>query len=276
MKKITRSFIKKLLPERQKRGDKRSAGVLLCVCGSNLYPGAALLSTAAACRSGAGLVYLASDKEVCRASVLKTPECVCLPFEDGQSGKDLILKKLPLVSAVLFGCGTGQTGEKADILKAVLKASCVPVIIDADGLNILSSCPDILKDAACPVILTPHGRELSRLLSGASCESAASFAEKYGVTLVCKGAETRVYEWDAEYLLNAPCSALSKGGSGDVLAGITASLAAQGASPLAAALCGVYIHSRAGRLLAGKLSAYSALPSDLIAVLPRVFKRLSR
>ncbi|MBQ7623845.1 MAG: NAD(P)H-hydrate dehydratase [Clostridia bacterium] len=277
MKRITEALIKKLLPRRDERGDKRDAGALLCVCGSEAYPGAALISTRAAYRSGAGLVYLLSAPSVCLSSVIKTPECVVLPCGSPEDALSLLSsEKAPRVNAILYGCGVGDKKENAEALKYLLKTCSVPLIIDADGLNILSRHIYFLEYAACPVILTPHSRERTRLLEGASLSSPEEFSAKYGVTLVCKGAETRVFSGGKEYGLDAPCSALAKGGSGDALAGITASFACQGAPALSAALCGVYVHSEAGKYLSETLSPYSALPSDLCDALPEVFKRLSR
>ena len=141
------------------------------------------------------------------------------------------MEKIKKAKAVLFGCGLSQSEDGAEILKYLIENCRVPLIIDADGLNILSKNPGFLAKKHENIILTPHIRELARLRDAFSAKAPA-IAEKYGLTVVCKGSCTRIFGKSEEYVLNAPNSALSKGGSGDVLAGIIASLAAQGAEPL--------------------------------------------
>ncbi len=283
MTNIDAKLAKAALPPRTDLSDKRSFGQLLCICSSRSMPGAAVIACRAAYRSGVGLVRLISAENACAAACGATPECVlspvpCVPegFISADACLDLLSDGgLSHYSAVLFGCGVGVSREGRRILSFLLKNCSAPLITDADGLNILSAHPDLLRGDHENVILTPHARELERLLSGFGLGSPRELADKYRVTLVCKGPGTHIFSGSEEYVLNAPDSALSKGGSGDLLAGIISSLAAQGASPLDAAVCGVFLHSRAGALARESLTAYSTLPSDVIETLPDAFSALT-
>lgn len=285
MKKIDEALIKSILPKRSDGCDKRGFGELFCFTGSPDMPGAAVLSSRAAYRSGAGLVRVVSCEAVCRAVLSRTPECLISPMSCLDEYREFIGNgSLSRASALLFGCGAGVSRDSARLLKELLSSASSPIIIDADGLNILAAHPEYPEKCACTLVLTPHKRELARLLSGFNAESAEALCRKTGAVLVCKDAETQVFAPPSDggaagdcdiYILNKPNSALSKGGSGDVLAGIIASLACQGVPPTDAALCGVYLHSRAGELARRRLSAYSALPSDLTELLGEVFLSLA-
>ena len=156
------------------------------------------------------------------------------------------------------------------------------MVLDADALNALAKIgAEKLKKAQAPVILTPHMMEFSRL-SGLTIDEirenrfgiAADFAQKYGVTLVLKDATT-VIASDGQLFINENGNpGLSKAGSGDTLGGMIAAFLAQGISPRAAALCGVYLHAAAGDLAEQQLTAYAMLPQDVIRCLPDVFKQL--
>ena len=279
MTEIDRALAAKSLPLRRDDGDKRDFGTLLSVCGCDRMPGAAVLSSRSALRSGVGLLRLVSTEKVAYTVAYALPECVICPVSSkngiipGYITASVLDKYINECSAVLFGCGLSQSEDGAEILKYLIENCRVPLIIDADGLNILSKNPGFLTKKHENIILTPHIRELARLQAAFS-EEASALAEKYALTLVCKGSCTHIFGKSEEFVLNAPNSALSKGGSGDVLAGIIASLASQGAEPLSVAICGVYLHSRAGALAKDALSAYSALPSDVIEYLPKAFSEL--
>jgi NAD(P)H-hydrate epimerase len=201
----------------------------------------------------------------------------------------VILDTIKKATAILIGCGMGNTEDTAEVLSAVLKNAVCPVIIDADGINALSSHIHLLDDITTEVILTPHIKEFSRL-SGLSVETvlsdpakaASDFAFSHrGVTLALKSHRTyitRGSEPGSEpgselYENTAGNSGMAKGGSGDVLAGIIASLTAQGAKPLDAAAAGVHIHALAGDAAAAEKSKTAMLPSDIIEALPRIYSR---
>ena len=167
------------------------------------------------------------------------------------SALDDILSDVNDASAVVIGCGIGKNENTCEIVKSVLLNSKVPVIVDADGINSLLSCIDILKDVKAPVVLTPHPGEMARLVSKTIAEVqesridvAKEFARQYGVVLVLKGADTVITDGDAVFANLTGNASLAMGGTGDMLSGIIGSLLAQGLSPLDAAKAGVFIHGR--------------------------------
>ena len=168
------------------------------------------------------------------------------------------------------GIGTERVTEK--ILKYVVRKSKVPVVVDADGINLLARNKSFLIDKHAPLILTPHIQEMSRL-SGKSKEEilrnpmgvASNFTDDYDVTLVLKDARTIVAkEKELLYLNTSGNSGMATGGSGDVLAGMIGGLLAQGMNLYEAAKLGVYLHGRAGDAAASKKSAYSMTATDIL------------
>ncbi len=264
---LNTEIVARLLPRRDEECDKTGFGRLLSVCGSNNMPGAAVLSCGGALRSGAGLVTVASTESVCRAVSYAYPGAVLNILPAGEDGgicpSCAQALDLDRYTAVLFGCGIGITEGGRAILRTLLKNCTVPLIIDADGLNLLAEDISLLKAAQCPVILTPHQRELARLLRSAELDSAEALAKTYNMTVVSKGTVTEIYG-DELYILSRPNSALAKGGSGDILAGLIAGLLAQGASPAHAAAAGVYVHSLAGRLASEMHTARATLVTDIL------------
>jgi len=166
----------------------------------------------------------------------------------------------------------------------VLEQAACPVVLDADGLNCLGDCISINRRMGTDWILTPHPGEMARLtgqsigqIQGNRTACATQFARRYpSVTLVLKGAGTLVAQ--GSRLAQNPTGnpGMSRGGSGDVLAGMIAALAAQGLSPWEAACAGVYLHGMAGDAAAAQFSEQAMLPRDLLACLPAVFLRLER
>ena len=167
-------------------------------------------------------------------------------------------------------------------LKLIINYAVSPIVIDADGINLLSCNIDILKRAKTPIILTPHPAEMSRICGKSVSEInanrvivAADFAKKHGVYLVLKGNETVIAAPDGRVNINPTGNAgMATGGSGDVLSGIIAGLLAYNTDVFDAVTKAVYIHGLAGDISAEKLSQTSVLPSDIIKELPCVFKTL--
>ena len=283
-------FIEKVIPERNPYSNKGDYGKLVNIAGSKRMPGAAALSTMSALRTGAGLVTLASGKTVCESLSGNIYECTYLPLKEttagtiSQTNEKEILSLCENATAVSIGCGMGNNDDTLAILKAILENLSCPVIIDADGLNAMGTGIDILKDIKADVVITPHPKELSRLL-GISLEEVIenrfSITEKlsreYGITVLSKGTPTIICGANGYSFINENGNAgLSRGGSGDVLTGIIASLAAQGLSGTDAAAAGAYIFGKAADITAEKLSMQGMLPSDVIKELPTVFKSLGR
>lgn len=241
------------LPQRCETSHKGDFGKVLACCGSSGMSGAAMLSTAAVLKSGAGMVTAATSDDVIRNIVLNTPEAMTISLDVEKYEKPL-LHALDKNDVLLLGCGMGR-GEKAKEMTGLLVTiSTKPMVIDADGINNLCVNINILHRKKAPIILTPHIVEFSRMTGIKPQEIekdrfglAKDFAKKYDVVLVLKGADTIVASPDGSIYISAVAnSGMATAGSGDVLAGIIAGFLAQGADEEIAAACGVYVHSLAG------------------------------
>lgn len=269
--------------ERKKDSHKGTFGTLLSVCGSYGFCGASVLSSLASLRSGVGLLKAYICDKNYSAYCSKVSEAVVLPCKTGENGEPIIekasfLSELKNCSAVLFGCGTGKSEKMKETLVTLLENSLSPIILDADGINLLSSDINIIKGIKAPLIITPHPKEMSRLthLSVGEVQAdrigvAEKFAENYNCTVVLKGCNTVVAMPTGEVFVNETGNpGMATGGSGDVLAGVIASLAAQGYSSKDAAVTGVYVHSLAADKAAEKFTERSLLPSDIIEELKNI------
>ena len=281
--------VRPLLPPRRPDSNKGSYGRLLIAGGCRTMTGAVLLAVQAAARCGVGMVMAAAPEQALLPIRICLPEALQCPLPLAESGAvspeaipTLMEKANGWSTAVLCGCGMSLTAETQQLVSDLVDNAQVPMVLDADALNALAKIgAEKLKKAQAPVILTPHMMEFSRL-SGLTIDEirenrfgiAADFAQKYGVTLVLKDATT-VIASDGQLFINENGNpGLSKGGSGDTLGGMIAAFLAQGISPKAAALCGVYLHAAAGDLAQQQLTAYAMLPQDVIRCLPDVFKQL--
>ncbi len=288
MTELTLQYVAEHFPRRPDNAHKGSMGTLCSITGSYGFSGAAVLSAKAALRTGVGLLYQIIPEKVYPVFASSVYESVCVPVRGNTLGTvapndtDAILNTVGRASAVLIGCGTGNTPATAEVLRSVVRSSKVPVVIDADGINALALHKDILNERRSPLILTPHIKEFSRL-SGLSVgeiikrqeEVAERFSTEFpDLVLVLKSHRTVIAENGVLYRNSAGNSGMAKGGSGDVLAGVIASLAAQGASPLDAAAMGVHIHALAGDAAAERLGKTAMLPSDIIDCLSDVYRRI--
>jgi NAD(P)H-hydrate epimerase len=186
-----------------------------------------------------------------------------------------ILHRLPSMDAVVLGCGLGQSEDTLEVVKAVLEAAECPVVLDADGINLIAAHKDILRRRKGITVLTPHEGEFARLggaLSGGREAAAISMARNTGCILVLKGPGTVITDGQAAYINPTGNPGMAVGGSGDVLAGIIGAFLGQGMGALEAAACGVFVHGLAGDICAGEMGQYGMLPSDMIRVLPRLLK----
>lgn len=266
-------YVRDALPSRMVDSNKGDFGKLLCICGSENMPGAAVMAVGSALRGGAGLVTLASEKSVVDVVKVKYPEPIYSPvdFEDEASVESL-LKNINNYSAVLIGCGLGKSESKKKLTEQIIKTYKGRLIIDADGINMISDNINVLKEAAGEVIITPHPGEFSRIsgksvaeINGNRIKSAKDFSDKYKCVTVLKGAGTVISKCGEKTAVNTTGNpGLAKGGSGDVLAGLIASLAAnKDVNPADAAICGVYLHGKAADMLKERFSEYGLLPSEL-------------
>lgn len=271
--KTTHSVYKK----RPKNAHKGTFGTALTFCGSYGMCGASVLSAKSALRSGVGILKAAVCDKNYSAFTSCVPEAVVSLFKTDSDGfadipEERTVSLLNSADAVLFGCGTGRSDKAVKALKAIIKNSEIPMVLDADGINILSQDINIIRERKAPLIISPHPKEMSRLtglsvleIENNRIKAAADFAENYKVTVILKGANTVVACSDGEIFINTTGnSGMASGGSGDVLSGIIVSLLAQGYSEKDAAVTAVYIHGLAGDFAAKRLTKRSMLASDII------------
>lgn len=270
----------KLLPDRPDNGHKGTFGKILLLCGSRGYTGAAALAAMGALRTGAGLVYLGVPESIYDIEAVKLTEPVIIPLSDDKGtysaeAIDQILGLMKGKDAVLVGPGIGQTEGAYTVVKAVLQNFSGPVVLDADGINVMAAHKDILRERTAPTILTPHDGEFIRfggVLSDDRIESALGLALDLGVVVLLKGHRTVITDGRKSYVNTTGNPGMATGGSGDVLAGVITSLLGQGVAPLEAAACGAWLHGAAGDICAREIGQYGMLPTDMVNVLPRLLK----
>ena len=279
MEKMNHESVLSILPDRAVDAHKGNFGRLLLLCGSRGYTGAAYLAAMGALRSGAGLVFLGVPESIYAIEAVKLNEAIVfpLPDEDGKysaSAIPEILKRLPQMDAVLLGPGLGQGERVFAVVQAVLEHAACPVVLDADGINLVAPHKDIVRGRTAPTILTPHAGEFARL--GGVCEDRKAAAEQMAQDLHCimllKGHNTVITDGTTTYINPTGNPGMAVGGSGDVLAGIITALLGQGINPLRAAACGAWLHGAAGDICAEEISQYGMLPTDMVHVLPRLLK----
>ena len=267
---LTRFWVKGLLPVRKQDGHKGDFGKLLVLGGSVGYTGAPYLAASAAEHSGCGLTYLGVPESIWAIEAAKCAGAMPFPLPEAEgrlclASLDAMHDKLAGCDVIALGPGLGRGKETERLVHAILWQARQPMVLDADGLNALQGCPERLDDRRGRVtIITPHDGEFARL-SGRTLEELSSkdraayaceFAERYGCCVVLKGHRTLIALPDGTLYRNTTgSSALSKGGSGDVLTGLIAALLCQGANARDAAALGVWLHGRAGELLEEEMTA---------------------
>ncbi len=285
-----KNILKNLLPRRNKSANKGSFGTLAVIGGSASFRGAPVLACEAALRCGVGICRLVSTERVVSSAVCRLPELTyAIISENGKGGissSELIKDRsvLSKASAVLIGCGMGDSFDTEAAVSHILSNFDGPAVIDADGLNSVKHFPERLLRAKKIPVITPHVGEMSRLTKKSideikknRVEAARDFALKYRCVTVLKDSVTVIVSPDGRcFVCDRENSGLAKGGSGDVLSGIIASLVCQGLEGYEAALCGVLLHSEAGILTSSQMSETSMLPTDVIARLSCVFDEIER
>lgn len=269
-----------LLPDRDPWGHKGTFGKILLLCGSLGFTGAAYLAAMGALRSGAGLTFLGVPKSIYAIEAVKLNEPVVFPLPDagGKLSEEAIseiLGRLSNMDAVLIGPGLGQSEGTFAVVKAVLEHAQCPVVLDADGINVIAAHRDILRGRKHPTILTPHDGEFARLggtIGEDRMEAAKLLAQELGCIVLLKGHRTCITDGEKGYRNETGNPGMAVGGSGDVLSGIIVSLLGQGIAPLEAAAAGAWLHGAAGDLCAEELGQYGMLPTDMLQKLPRLLK----
>ncbi len=260
------------LPQRPQRSNKGTFGHLLAIAGSRNMAGAALFCAQAAYGTGCGLVkiYTPEDNRIILQNAV--PQAI-LDTYDTKSPLDTqqLSEALKWADVIVLGPGLGTDSHACQIVSFVMEQAKVPLIVDADALNIIAMYPELLNNCPAKLILTPHPGEMSRLcrkpvseIQDAMVQTAADFARQYSLICVLKDAVTITASDAAVYFNTSGCSAMAKAGSGDILTGIIAALAAQGMPPEDAAAMGVYIHGLAGEKAAEQKGCYSVLSGDIL------------
>ena len=285
------AYARAAMPPRATNSHKGSFGRLRIYAGSEVYRGALRLALSAALRSGVGLVHVCTASSLSDALVAEYPEAIYEPApafsEMTEEEMETELSRTQKADALLIGPGCGVSEGLYRFVLALLSRQGGTLVLDADALGALALHPEkaqsALREARRPVLLTPHPLELARLIGktvpevqSARIRVAEEYAARWGVGLLLKGAGTVIATPDALTVNPSGSSALAKGGSGDVLAGLVGSLAAQGALPFDALALGAYLHGCAGDTLSSRYSLYGVTPSDLpLAIaeqIARIFK----
>ncbi len=261
------------------QANKGSQGRLLLVAGSYGMAGACMMAARAALRCGVGLLDIAVEQSLYPVLAAAIPEAVFTVYTR-ENAREQLIAALGRCTACVVGCGLG---ELAALVCPIIFGACTkPLLIDADGLNYCAQAG--LPRLSSPIVLTPHPGEMARLCKSTVPEVQAqripiaqSLSKESGAVVLLKGAATVIAGPDSQLALNSTGNpGMAKGGSGDVLSGIIGSLLAQGVHSFQAAAVGAWLHGKAGDLCQKSLSPRAMLPTDLIEMLPEIFKKTER
>lgn len=274
---ITNDFVKSCFKPRPIDANKGSNGHQLNICGSYLMPGAAVICAKSALKSGVGLLKTAFPKSIYGVMTSHLIEPIFSPMEENEFGTfscnsiDVIINELEWANSVAIGCGLGVNEDTKLLVSSLIKNSEAPVVLDADGINLITGNIDILKSSKAPIVLTPHPREMSRIIGkdigfvqSNRIKCAKEFAKKFNCILVLKGAGTVVTNGKEIFVNTTGNPGMAMGGTGDMLTGMIASFIAQGINPFDSAKCAVYIHGICGDICKEKISERGMGVPDMI------------
>lgn len=289
MSTIGKKHFKSILPKRPKNSHKGTFGHVLNIAGSGFYSGAAYFSSIAALKVGCGLSTLASVEAVIRTAATISPDIIFMPLEETKENtiSQKALEQLNCVlgnyEAISVGCGLSLNKNTEEFFAGLIKLlndKQTPIVIDADGLNHLAALK--ITNLSENTVLTPHPKELSRLME-VDVENILSkpeywlkkCCEKYNCTAILKLHKTLVADnkWNI-YKNTTGNTALSHGGSGDVLCGMITGFLAQGMTCFDASTLAVYLHGLAAEMASKELTEYSTLSSDLLNYIPKAIKTI--
>lgn len=270
------------LPVRRFYSNKGTYGKILVIAGSQNMSGAACLSAKSAYFTGCGLVKIFSSSQIRPALQANLPEAVLVTYDNEEEIEDELLNAMEDVNAIAIGPGCGNNNITRKMLEIVLRNTKVPVVIDADALNVLAKDKNILTETDQPIVLTPHLGEMARLkmdyvskIQANLFESVKKWVNKYKSILVLKDARTIVGDANGRFYINTSGNnGMATAGAGDVLTGIIVSLIGQGESAFKAATLGVYLHGLAGDKAREKYGAYSLTASHIIEGISEVLKEV--
>ncbi|MEA3366548.1 MAG: NAD(P)H-hydrate dehydratase [Planctomycetota bacterium] len=274
-------------PSRPAGAHKGTAGLVLVVAGSRGMAGAAALVGNAALRAGAGLVRIATPDAALDTVAGLAPCCTTAPLVDrpvaqdavGSANAKTVLDLADGQDALAMGPGMGRSKAVARLVRDVLEGTTVPVVLDADGLNVLADdARAALGRATPPVLITPHPGEAARLLGSsakevqADREAAAAALADWTEVAVLKGAGTVVTDGSRLYVNETGNPGMATAGAGDVLTGMMTALVAAGMEPFEAAVLAVWAHGRAGDLAAERLGTLGLTAWDILGCVPEALR----
>lgn len=286
---LTPDLIRSVFYPRPSDAHKGHTGHLLVIAGSPGKTGAAAMTATSAMRAGAGLVTLGIPASLNPVLETQVMEAMTDPLPEtvkgilGEASFNRIMDLLSDKKCLAIGPGIGTSPETKILFKQLLQENTKPMVIDADGLNILAGQTEILEDLDTPIVLTPHPGEMARLKRTTASDvqkdritCARDFAEKFNVHVVLKGARTVVAHPDGRVFINPTGNpGMASGGMGDVLTGVISGFIAQGHSPELAAHAGVYLHGAAADSLAKGKGPFGYLATDVMNTLPQAIKKMT-
>jgi hydroxyethylthiazole kinase-like uncharacterized protein yjeF len=287
-----------LVPARPANSHKGDYGRVLIVAGSRGRTGAALMAAKACLRAGAGLVTMGVPETLTGVFQSRATEEMILPLPDKGDGslsfeaaKEILSFICGGADVLAIGPGIGISVDTTRIMRELILNSTAPMVIDADGINSIKGDAGILRKAKSPLILTPHAKEMARLMKrdgqDGSADTAAieadrvalslSYSKKTGIYLVLKGAPTVIAEPGGKVFINTTGNpGMATAGTGDVLTGIVAAFLGQELNPLDASVLGTYLHGLAGDIAASEMGMHSTIATDIIERLPGAFAALKK
>lgn len=281
LKYLSLDYVKKFLPIRKKSSHKGTYGKVLIIGSSNRYIGAGCICANACMRAGSGLVTLAVEKEIFPIIAQKMNEVMVLDIDSFRSDFENMVKTCDVIA---IGPGLGIRNFSKEIIKYVLDNSTSPVVIDADGLNVLAQNMNFLrlKRNHSTIVLTPHLGEFARLFD---CKIedviknrdalAVEFARKYkNIILVLKSDTTLITNGEESFICDVGVPQMATGGMGDALCGIITSFTGQNIPVLDSCLLGVFTHSYIARELSNNMN--SVLAQDIIEKIPYTLANFSK
>ena len=270
------------LPKAAADDHKGNRGKVLVIAGSEEMAGAAYLASMSAMISGAGMIKIYTHR--CNRDILLTrfPEAIVVCYD--RWNEKQLLEQMAWADVIAIGPGIGQSSVAENLVKTTLENAAVPMVVDADALNILANHLDWLKKPHTEMVITPHLGEMARLtgsplmyVADHKIALAQEFAIDYQVICVLKDAATIVsVPYEATYINGSGCGAMATAGSGDVLTGLITGLVAQNISPETAAALGVYVHGLAGETVAKQQGSLSVCASDLLMGIKEIYRKEGR
>ena len=285
---IEEKDIKDKFAKRPADSNKGDFGYVGIMGGSLEYSGAVKLAnlSASAMRAGCGIVRVIVPESIAKVVASYLLEQTIFPMQENNSrmifSEEQLKQALSKLKALAIGMGWGQSLENEKILEYILCNYEIPIIIDADGLNILSKMHmDILKSTKCKVILTPHLKEFERLskikiedIKKNEIKLAKDFAKEYNVILLLKGHTTIVTEGKNVYLVKKGCPGMATAGSGDVLSGVLVGLLGYNEPDILTVAMGAYLNGMAGELAEKEFTDISMIASDTVKCLPKAIRKI--